>query len=170
MLTLYTETFETFLQRKGDTEEWKAIIEKFKHFPSFTLENLNFDMYTLLREKYDIYEIGCEDEQLFYYHFRNKLNELLIKYVPKLQMYIDNFASLLERKIALQDNGDTTNYLYPISTQDGQVATSVKYNGSKESALLIFKSNAELLEQALNIKDIYLDCLAEFETVFMVIY
>lgn len=170
MIALFTENFETFLQRQGDTDEWKAIIEQFKAFPNFTLGNLNYDMYTLLREKYDVYEIGCEDEQLFYFHFRDKLNELLIKYVPKIQTYIANFANLLERKIALESNGDSQNYLYPISSENGQVATSVKFYGSKENPLLIFKSNTELLEQALNLKDIYLDCLAEFETVFMLIY
>ena len=85
-------------------------------------------------------------------------------------MYIDNFAKVLEHKINHSSDGDTDNYLYPVSTVTGKVATRVSYKGNKDSALLIFKSNSELLEQALNLKDIYLDCLNEFANCFMVIY
>lgn len=170
MLALYTETFEDFIRHQGETDEWQAIVTKFAKFPRFTLESLNYDMYTLFREKYDIYEIGAEDEQLFYFNVRDKVNELSIKYIPKIQLYIKNFANVLQRKLTLANTGSTQNYLYPISTEDGQVATSVKYYGTKESPLLIFKSDAELLEEAMNLKDIYLDCLAEFEELFMVVY
>ena len=148
MQALYTETFETFLERNEQTAEWQQIVGLFQKFPRFTLGELDFDMYTLLRQK----------------------NELLIKYVPKIKMYITNFANVLERKINLSSGGDTNNYLYPISTENGKVATRVSYTGNKDSALLIFKSNSELLEQALNLKDIYLDCLNEFANCFMVIY
>ena len=170
MQALYTETFETFLERNEQTAEWQQIVGLFQKFPRFTLGELDFDMYTLLRQKYDIFEIGSEDEQIFYHEFRDKTNELLIKYVPKIKMYIDNFAKVLERKINLSSGGDSNHYLYPISTENGKVATRVSYKGNKDSALLIFKSNSELLEQALNLKDIYLDCLNEFANCFMVIY
>lgn len=170
MQALYTETFETFLERNEKTQAWQNIVELFNKFPRFTLGELDFDMYQLMKEKFDIYEIGSETEQLFYHEFREKTKELLIKYTPKIKLYIENFATLLERKINLTNGGDTTNYLYPISTVDGQVATRVSYTGNKDSALLIFKSNAELLEQAMNIKDIYLDCLNGFATCFMIIY
>ena len=109
MQALYTETFETFLSRNEQTAEWQAIVGLFQKFPRFTLGELDFDMYTLLRQKYDIFEIGSEDEQIFYHEFRDKTNELLIKYVPKIKMYIDNFANALERKINLTSGGDTNN-------------------------------------------------------------
>ena len=85
MQALYTETFETFLERNEQTAEWQAIVGLFQKFPRFTLGELDFDMYTLLRQKYDIFEIGSEDEQIFYHEFREKTNELLIKYVPKIK-------------------------------------------------------------------------------------
>ena len=170
MIALYTETFEEFLKRQGQSAEWKALETKFAKFPTFTLGELSFDMYQLFIDKYEIYEIGAEDENLFFHIINDKVNELSIKYIPKIQMYIQNFGIALERKLNLNSNGDTTNYLYPISTVDGQVATRVHYDGNKDSALLIFKSNAELLEQAMNLKDIYLDCLKEFENCFMLMY
>lgn len=170
MIALFTETFETFLERNEQTDEWKAVVELMSRFPTFTLGGLDYNMYELLRQKYDIYEIGSEDEQIFYFNFRNKVNELLVKYVPKIQMFISNFANALERKVNLGQEAISEQLLYPISTESGQTATAVKANGSKEQLLMIFKSNAELLEQALNLKDIYLDCLQEFETCFLMLY
>lgn len=61
MQALYTETFETFLSRNEQTAEWQAIVELFKKFPRFTLGELDFDMYTLLRQKYDIFESRGKD-------------------------------------------------------------------------------------------------------------
>lgn len=170
MQALYTETFEDFLLRNEESSAWQEIETRMCRFPTFTLGELNLDMYDLLKEKYAIYEIGAETENIFYFEFKNKVNELLVKYVPKIEVYISNFANMLERKINLEQDGDTSNYLYPVSSVNGKVATNVKFNGSKEQALLIFKSNAELLEQAMNIQDIYLDCLAEFSKCFMTIY
>ena len=111
--------------------------------------NMNLKMYDLLVEKYDIWEIGSEDENIFYHEFNEKVNELLIKYVPKIESYIASFKDLLQRKINLSQGGSTTNYLYPVSTQSGKVSNEVRYDGNKDSLLLIFKSNAELLTQVM---------------------
>ncbi len=170
MQALYTEIFEDFLTRRGDSPEWQAIEQKLARFPTFTLGQLNLNMYDLIKEKYGIYEIGEETENIFFFEFRDKVNELLIKYVPKIEVYIANFGKMLERKVSLAQDGDTSNYLYPISSVNGKVATNVKFNGNKEQMLMIFKSNAEMLEQAMNIQDVYLDCLAEFAKCFMTIY
>lgn len=163
-------TFAEFLRKNGDSAEWQAVKTKFAKFPSFTLGDLNLNMYDLLVEKYDIWEIGSEDENIFYHEFNEKVNELLIKYVPKIATYIASFNDLLQRKINLSQSGSTTNYLYPVSTQGGKVSNEVRYSGNKDSLLLIFKSNAELLTQVMNLKDIYLDCLEEFSRCFMTIY
>ena len=61
MQALYTETFETFLERNEQTAEWQAIVGLFQKFPRFTLGELDFDMYTLLRQKYDIFESRGKD-------------------------------------------------------------------------------------------------------------
>ena len=91
MITLYTMTFAEFLRKHGDSTEWQAVKTKFAKFPNFTLGNLNLNMYDLLVEKYDIWEIGSEDENIFYHEFNEKVNELLIKYVPKIESYIASF-------------------------------------------------------------------------------
>lgn len=170
MITLYTMTFADFLKKHGDSTEWQAVKTKFEQFPNFTLGNMNLKMYDLLVEKYDIWEIGSEDENIFYHEFNEKVNELLIKYVPKIESYIASFSGLLQRKINLSQGGSTMNYLYPVSTQQGKISNEVRYDGNKDSLLLIFKSNAELLTQVMNLKDIYLDCLEEFSRCFMTIY
>ena len=61
MITLYTMTFAEFLRKHGDSTEWQAVKTKFAKFPNFTLGNLNLNMYDLLVEKYDIWEIVSED-------------------------------------------------------------------------------------------------------------
>lgn len=170
MQALYTETFEDFLKRHEQSTEWQEIVTKLGKFPRFTLGELDFDIYTLIKEKFKIWEIGAETESLFVYEFNDSVNELSIKYIPKIEMYINNFATMLDRKIALGSDGQTDNILYPVSTIAGKVATSVKFNSNKDNPLMIFKSNGELLAQAMDIKNIYLDCLAEFEKNFMTIY
>ena len=61
MQALYTETFETFLERNEQTAEWQQIVELFNKFPRFTLGELDFDMYTLMKQKYDIFESRGKD-------------------------------------------------------------------------------------------------------------
>lgn len=170
MITLFTETFNDFLARNENSTEWQKIVDKINMFPHFTLGELDFDMYTLIKEKFGIREIGDETESIFVFEFNEKLNELLIAYKPKIEMYIANFANVLERKLSLHSSGDTGNYLYPIATQNGKLATNVDFKQDKETALFIIKSNAEILEQAMNLKNIYLDCLQGFEVCFMTIY
>ena len=62
MIALFTETFEDFLKRNETSEAWQKIVAKLNLFPRFTLAGLDFDMYTLLKEKYAIHEIGEETE------------------------------------------------------------------------------------------------------------
>lgn len=202
MKALYTETFGDFLARNEDSEIWQAIVSKFAMFPIFSLQALDFDMYTLFKEKYDIREIGGETESLFVHFVNDKTNELLVKYAPKIALYVDNFAKLLDRKITLANNSTDTRVmdrtigtdenkavkLNPINATagDGSSRTATRedlqtdvdedstytltYYGSKEQALLFFKSNPELMQKALEIRDIYLDALNEYEPCFMGIF
>ena len=137
MKALYTETFSDFLDRNEDSEVWQAIIQKFAKFPAFNLQALNFDMYSLFRHKYDIREIGAETESLFTHFIEEKLNESLIEYAPKINLYVSNFAKLMDRKLTLTEShtdkrvldrtvadteaGDETksNYLNPIAQAVG---------------------------------------------------
>lgn len=210
MKALYTETFSDFLDRNEDSEVWQAIVQKFAKFPAFNLQALNFDMYSLFRHKYDIREIGAETESLFTHFIEEKLNESLIEYAPKINLYVSNFAKLMDRKLTLTEShtdervldrtvadteaGDETksNYLNPIAqavgtgsdktitrenvlrdnsnNRDEDSTYTVNFEGTKEQAYILFKSNPELLEKALEIKNIYLEALNSFETCFMGIY
>lgn len=210
MKALYTETFSDFLDRNEDSEVWQAIIQKFAKFPAFNLQALNFDMYSLFRHKYDIREIGAETESLFTHFIEEKLNESLIEYAPKINLYVSNFAQLMDRKLTLTERhtdervldrtvadteaGDETksNYLNPIAqavgtgsdktitrenvlrdnsnNRDEDSTYTVNFEGTKEQAYILFKSNPELLEKALEIKNIYLEALNSFDTCFMGIY
>lgn len=173
MITLYTENFGEFLTKYETSEEWQAIKNKFDKFPDFNLFDdvtFKFNMYDLFKDKYDIFEIGCETEEIFIHEVNDILNELLIKYAPKIKLYIENFSESMSRKVKLSQDGTTTNYLYPISTANGKVANEIKYNGNKENMLMIFRSNAELLNKAFEIRDIYIDCLNGFSKCFMGIY
>lgn len=210
MKALYTETFSDFLERNEDSEVWQAIIQKFAKFPAFNLQALNFDMYSLFRHKYDIREIGAETESLFTHFIEEKLNESLIEYAPKINLYVSNFAKLMDRKLTLTEShtdervldrtvadteaGDETksNYLNPIAqavgtgsdktitrenvlrdnsnNRDEDSTYTVNFEGTKEQAYILFKSNPELLEKALEIKNIYLEALNSFDTCFMGIY
>lgn len=167
MIKLYTETLNDFLTRNSESQEWYQIKQKFDKFPRFNIGTIDFDMYTLFIDKYGISEIGAETENLFYFWINNKINELLIKYVPKINVYLSNFEKAIERKISLTDQGINENKLYPINVDKSRTATAVTFNGTKEQALLYFKSNAALLDEVLNIRDIYLDCLQAFEPCFM---
>ena len=210
MKALYTEIFSDFLDRNEDSEVWQAIVQKFAKFPVFNLQVLNFDMYSLFRHKYDIREIGAETESLFTHFIEEKLNESLIEYAPKINLYLTNFAKLMDRKLTLTEGhtdervldrtvadteaGDETksNYLNPIAqavgtgsdktitrenvlrdnsnNRDEDSTYTVTFNGTKEQAYILFKSNPELLEKALEIKNIYLEALNSFEPCFMGIY
>lgn len=207
---LYTETLEEFLKRNEESEVWQALVQKFNKFPAFNLSALNFNFYNLFKDKYEIREIGAETESLFVHFVKDTLNETLIAYVPKIDLYLANFSKLMDRKISLaqnyvdervmdrtiagteDDNEKKTTALNPITnlsgvgnarsatvdtvTRDNANSTdedstyTVTFNGTKEQALMFFKNNPELLEKAMEIRDIYLDALSSFEKCFMGIY
>ena len=207
---LYTETLEEFLERNEEGEVWQALVQKFNKFPAFNLSALNFNFYDLFKDKYEIREIGAETESLFVHFVKDTLNETLIAYVPKIDLYLANFSKLMDRKISLtqnyvdervmdrtiagteDDNEKKTVALNPITnlsgvgnarsatvdtvTRDNANSTdedstyTVTFNGTKEQALMFFKNNPELLEKAMEIRDIYLDALSSFEKCFMGIY
>lgn len=65
------------------------------------------------------------------------------------------------RESLLRDNGNT---------RDEDSTYTVSFNGTKEQALMFFKNNPELMQKALEIRNIYLDALSSFEKCFMGIY
>lgn len=197
----FTETFEEFLNNKG--ENWLA--KKLADIPSFKFkdEKLNIDyellFSNLIKNKYLLREIGSETEEMFEYYFDRKIDEIKIKYVPKVSMWINNFNELFKFTVRLNlernySSGDINTYylnpankLNPIKTvnQDG----SVTYSGNLKTEnvddtltqghstldrdvlqTVWGKTRANILEQIFELKDIYYDMIESFNNVFMGLY
>ena len=107
MIALYTETLETLLINKhyGEASQDASlteVLDLMNKFPNFIFgENIDLSMETLFIQRYDIREIGAETEELFLHHWREKTNELLMKYAPKMQKWLDNFDELFKFTVKL---------------------------------------------------------------------
>lgn len=115
IVALYTETLEELLENKGyGTVSQDAVLTEIlglmEKIPAFVFgEDISLNFTSLFMEKYDIREIGSETEELFLHYWREKTNEILIAYVPKIQMWLDNFNDLFKFKVTL-DIADNQNY------------------------------------------------------------
>lgn len=183
MISKYTETFEEYLSNTQSENEWKAL---FDCFPSFTLvDGLDLDMWSIFKRKFDLREIGAETEQLFAHYLRETIDEMAIRFIPKINMFIDNFNNLFEFKVRLtylqSENRGNTNryYLNPVSpnvenlkvqdvdTSDDSLARTIE----KDVLQSVWgKTRANLLSQIMELQSIYYDCIAGFEKCFMGIY
>ncbi len=195
MLVNYTETLETLLKNKHYGEESQdssltEILGLMAKFPNFVFgEDINFSMTDLFMKKYDIREIGAETEELFMHFWREKTNELLMKYAPKMQKWLENFDDLFKFTVKLErdenytdtDNNQNTYYLNPVNGTttnlkvqdvDKSENTNVRYAHSSRDVLQSVwgKTRADIMEKILNLKDIFNDCLAEYETIFMGVF
>lgn len=209
MTNLYTERFADYLNRNGYTDSDGTFIPSvptecrklFEHFPKFKIdESLTIDFYEMFKQYNEMKEIGAETEQLFTFYLTRTLKESLINYVPKVNLFLQNFNdSLLARKLKLNSSADNTysvtstdknngtgatkDYLNPIAddnsvlqgktTTDSTNSRTSTENGNTtntatvERAYSWFKSNADLLKQAMELKNIYLEALHSFDKLFM---
>ena len=195
MIAKYTETLETLLENQGYGEEEQSsslteILLLMSKFPNFVFgEDIELSMTDLFIKKYDIREIGAETEEMFMHFWREKTNELLMKYAPKMQKWLENFDDLfkftvkLEREDSETYNGNVQNtyYLNPVnsSTENLKVQDVDKTNNSHGKTIkskrdvlqsVWGKTRADIMEKILNLKDIFNDCLSEYETIFMGIF
>ena len=136
---LYTETLEELLENKGyGTASQDAVLTEILNlmakFPKFVFgTDIELNFTNLFIEKYDIREIGAETENLFLHFWRETTNRLIIKYVPKIKMWLDNFNDLFKFKVTLDieenqkfSNGSQdTYYLNPVSATTGITKTVV---------------------------------------------
>jgi len=191
----FTETLQTLLDNQGyGTQEQSAplteIINLMDKFPTFVFsDTISFTMKYLFIAKYDIREIGADDEDLFMHFWREKTNELLMKYAPKMQKWLENFDDLFKFTVKLERddtfNGSTNNqntyYLNPVSSnpiglkvQDVDKSENERENTfhSERDVLQSVwgKTRADIMEKILNLKDIFNDCLAEYEQIFMGVF
>lgn len=176
MQALYTRTFEDFLKQYQDTAEWEEVKAMFDKFPAFTFADLdiNYSVYDMFIERYDIHEIGAETDNLFFHYCREKVRENIVKYAPKMREYIQNFGKAFERQLTYTENEDTKQYLNPVNAAAGganeRVITHVITGRDRTNLIATFKTNTELLNELLNIEDIYNECLDTFNELFMQIY
>ena len=191
----FTETLETLLENQGyGTAEQSAplteILGLMGKFPNFVFgENIDFSMINLFIQKYDIREIGAEDEELFMHFWREKTNTLLMKYAPKMQKWLENFDDLFKFTVKLErddthnlsNNNQNTYYLNPVNatTTNLKVQDVDKSEQSRASAFhserdvlqsVWGKTRADIMEKILNLKDIFDDCLFEYEEIFMAVF
>lgn len=209
VVALYTETLQELLEHLnyGEASQDASLTEVLglmAKFPNFTFDNnLTLNMTTLFMEKYDIREIGSESEELFMHFWREKTNELLLKYYPKIKGWLENFNDLFKFTVKLTasetySNGTQNNYyLNPITATTG-VGKTVVVNpttgettttfsggnlkvqdvdtsdnaGTRKSERDVLqsvwgKTRADILAKIMALKDIYNDCLNEYQTIFM---
>ena len=191
----FTETLQTLLDNQGyGTQEQSAplteIINLMDKFPTFVFsDTISFTMKYLFIAKYDIREIGVEDEDLFMHFWREKTNELLMKYAPKMQKWLENFDDLfkftvkLERDDSFENsaNNQNTYYLNPVNNTSTNLKVSDvdKSENGREGTFhserdvlqsVWGKTRADIMEKILNLKDIFNDCVSEYETIFMGLY
>ena len=161
MTELYTETLETFLKNKrfGTASQDVALTEVLNlmaKFPKFVFGDLELSFTKLFIEKYDIREIGAETEELFLHFWRETTNRLLIKYVPKIQMWLDNFTELFKFKVNLTteenvgySNGtQDTYYLNPVTANTGIQKTVVVDEENKTTTTTYSGGNLKTAEVA----------------------
>ena len=188
MLANFTETLEDLLTNKGygtgnQDQSLTDIISLMNKFPSFKIDNnTNLSMLDMFIEKYDIREIGSETEELFLHFWKEKTNELIVKYKPKLDMWLAHFNDLFKFTVQLvatenmSNNNQNTYYLNPVSkqTENLKISDVDKTEYSRERTItrdvlqtVWGKTRADILNKILEVKDVFNDCLAEFETIFM---
>lgn len=170
MFPSYTETLAEFLQHQEGTKELQDIQDKFALFPNFDLYNLDINMWEMFKEDNLYKEIGAETEHLFMYYLNRLTDNLLIKYVPKINLFISNFNTLFDRKLKLSGDGKNHYYLNPMqdNTEANIVMQNVTdYNDNRDIALAMFKSSPEIMKQIFELQDLYNDCLNEFSKLFI---
>lgn len=195
MIANYTETLETLLKNKNYGEESEdssltEVLNLMRKFPDFVFgKNINLSMLDLFIKRYDIREIGAETEELFLHFWREKTNELLMKYAPKMQKWLENFDDLFKFTVNLSktqtrignDSSKNTYFLNPVNSQTENLKVQdVDENNSETDHTITEnrdvlqsvwgKTRADIMEKILNLKDIFNDCLQEFETIFMGVY
>ena len=173
-----------------DSINQNGLIDRFPNFWFGESEEtgvvLNFRKIFL--ERYDIRKIGQNSNALFIHYLREKMNELLVKYAPKMQKWLENFNELFKFTVKLErdDTGYLTNgnqntyYLNPVNG----TTTNLKVQDVDKSDRRIDrnlhterdvlqsvwgKTRADIMEKIMDLKDIFNECLDAFEVIFSVV-
>lgn len=191
MESLFTETLQELLENKGygtenQNQSLTDILDLMDKFPTFVFgEDISISMKQLFLDKYDIREIGAETEELFLHYWKERTQHLLVEYVPKIKMWLDNFNNLFKFTVQLNisesidyhNNRDNLYYLNPVNTNGNLKLQDKGENNDEGGRNRIMsrdvlqsvwgKTRAQLLDQIFSLKSIYTECLLQFETIFM---
>ena len=185
-------TFREFLDEYELSTEWQAIVSDFAQFPAFfckgvvdasgTATTLSTpDLYTMLKDKYDIYEIGAETPDLFVNAMRERVRVLLQKYSLKIGtlnqiVYSLNTSGKSDAltnafEIEITDDFVNAGYVYPINATASKMSGKTENSGTRKQKIpLSNRSHIELVKEILSLPDVYSQLLDEFGYCFMSIY
>lgn len=174
MQAKYTITLKDYIDifwnKEIETEEEKL----FRLFPNIEYSQnetqfFNFNFKDMFIKKYLYREIGQETAQLFTHFLNNKLHEIIVEYVPKINIYKENFSKLMERVMPVKTYGSNTYYMNPMVEDNNEIKIQDKdaYENTTEKMFTYFKSNPDILKQVLELENIYLTALNRFENLFM---
>lgn len=160
----YTERFSDYIANGGETYR-----ELFDKFPKFTLGDLNFSLYDLFIEDNSFREIGSETEELFSYYLRRTIDEALVIFVPKIQLFIDKFMNVLDRKIELEQTDDMIYFLNPVTNKTEQLKIQDKntIKSVRDVSFNFIKSNGQLMKEMIDIENVFIQALRYFDKLFM---
>lgn len=192
MIANYTMTFRDFLDTYEQSTEWQAIKTELAQFPSFYCKGIlaqdgtssvisTPDLYTMLIDKYEIYEIGAETPDLFVNAVRDRVRVLLQKYSLKIGtlnqiVYSLNTSGKSDAltnafEIEITDDFVNAGYVYPINATASKMSGKTENSGTRKQKIpLSNRSHIELVKEILSLPDVYSQLLDEFGYCFMSIY
>lgn len=206
-MTLFTETLKQFLENRGG--DFSAPVNSlFAQIPDFEYQTIDgksikFSLKEMFVHDNQYKEIGAETEELWEYYLETRLDEVVVEYTPKIDLFLNQFGKgLLGRTVDVTrtekvsgtrnstrdtngNNKDTT-YVNPITKQSEKLTvqdvTDNEYNDSatssgstsedrtvSESRLysVFGRTNAQLLEEVMELRNIYLEALHRLDNLFM---
>ena len=193
MRTLYTMTFQDFLDDYESSTEWQAIKTNFfAKFPDFYIQGVRDSsgtisnvvmpsLYDLFIDKYNIQEIGGETPDLFVHAVGDKIQSLVMEYLPKLAILnqvlysVDSTTkkseALMNRfEMVTTDDYADCGYIYPINATSSKMSGKTTNEGTRTQKIPLSSASwAEITKEILSLPDIYNRILDELAQCFMVI-
>ena len=186
-------TFQDFLGYYESSTEWQAIKTNFfAKFPDFYIQGVRDSsgtisnvvmpsLYDLFVDKYNIQEIGGETPDLFVHAVRDKIQSLVMEYLPKLAILnqvlysVDSTTkkseALMNRfEMVTTDDYADCGYIYPINATSSKMSGKTTNEGTRTQKIPLSSASwAEITKEILSLPDIYNRILDELAQCFMVI-
>lgn len=168
MQAKYTMIFDDFLAQYGNDDAWQKVKSLFEKFPAYQSgDNAITTVYELFIGRYKFREIGAETPSLFAHFCEDRTRELFVKYSWKLQLYNEEYGKLMGRSTSLEGGGEDFIYLFPVNSSAQRLASKTSFTRNNAGQIAGNLSNPELLTLALNLRDLFIDVVNEFEPLFM---